>query len=52
VETACKLNEFKTATPRLENKHEGIERTVKEAPKTYADIIKTSIINKKGKKNH
>ena len=49
VETTCKLNEIQAATTRLENKHEAIERTVKEAPKTYADIIKTSITNAKEK---
>ena len=49
VETTCKLNEIQTAITRLENKHEAIERTAKEAPKTYADIIKTSTINTKEK---
>ena len=41
-EMSCKLNEIQATPIRLENKHEVIERTVKKAPKTYADIIKTS----------
>ena len=49
TEMACKLNEIQATTTRLENKHEAIERTVKEAPKTYADIIKASTINTKEK---
>ena len=46
---AYKLNEIQATTTRLENKHEAIERTIKEAPKTYADIIKTSTTNRKEK---
>jgi hypothetical protein len=49
AEMACKLNEIQAATTHLENKHETIERTVKEAPKTYADIIKASTTNTKEK---
>ena len=47
TEIALKLNEIQATTTRLENKHEAIERTIKEAPKTYANIIKTTIINTK-----
>ena len=43
-----KLNEIQV-TNRLEYKYEAIENTAKEAPKTYADIIKTTTINTKGK---
>jgi len=49
AEMACKLNEIQATTTRLEDKHEAIERTVKEAPKTYADIIKASTTNTKEK---
>ena len=45
-----KLNEIQAITNRLENKHEAIERTIKEAPKTYADIIKTIDHQYKGKR--
>ena len=44
-----KLNEIQAITTRLENKHEAIERTIKEAPKNYADIVKTSTINTRKK---
>ena len=46
-EMIYKLNEIQATMTRLESNHEAIEHTVKEAPKTYADIIKTSIINTK-----
>ena len=49
AEMTCKLNEIQATTTRLEDKHEAIERTVKEAPKTYADIIKASTTNTKEK---
>ena len=49
TEMTYKLNEIQATTIRLENKHEAIERTIKEAPKTYADIIKTSTTNTKEK---
>ena len=45
AEMTCKLNEIQATSIRLENKHEAIEHTIKETPKNYADIIKTSIIN-------
>src|SRR5205814_1811733 len=41
--------EIQATTTRLEDKHEAIERTGKEAPKTYADIIKASTTNTKEK---
>ena len=44
-----KLNEIQATIIRLENKYEAIKRTIKEAPKTYADVIKISIINIRGK---
>jgi len=43
----AKLNEIQSATTSIENKHEVIERTVKEAPKTYADIIRASTTKEK-----
>ena len=49
AEMTSKLNEIRATTIRLENKHEAIKRTVKEAPKTYADIIKASATNTKEK---
>jgi hypothetical protein len=49
MEMARKLNEIQTITTSLENKHEAIEQTVKEAPKTYTDIIKASATNTKEK---
>jgi hypothetical protein len=47
TEIALKLNEIQATTARLETKHEAIERTIKETPKTYADIIKTTTTNTK-----
>src|SRR5271169_4380208 len=44
-----KLNEIQATTTRLESNHEAMERTVREAPKTYADIIKASTTNTKEK---
>ena len=49
AEKIPKLNEIQATTISLENKHETIESTVKEAPKTYADIIKASTTNTKEK---
>ena len=49
AEMACKLNEIQATSTCLENKHEAIERTAKEAPKTYADIVKASTTNTKEK---
>src|SRR5436190_17903782 len=49
AEMTRKLNEIQATTTSLENKHEAMERTVKEAPKTYADIIKASTTNTKEK---
>ena len=46
---ARELNEIQATTTRLEDKHEAIERMGKEAPKTYADIIKASTTNTKEK---
>jgi len=45
-EMTRKLNEIQATTTR---NHEAIERTVKEAPKTYVDIIKASTTNTKEK---
>ena len=42
AEMASKLNEIQATATRLENKYKAIERTVKEVPKIYADIIKAS----------
>ena len=44
-----KLNEIQATTTYLKNKYEVIERTVKEVLKTYADIIKASSTDTKGK---
>ena len=48
-EMTRKLNEIQATTTRMENQHEANEHTVKEAPKTYADIINTSTTNIKEK---
>jgi hypothetical protein len=42
---ANKLNGIQATTTRPENKYEAIENTVKETPKTYANITKTTITN-------
>ena len=47
----CKLNEIQVISIRLENKHEAIEHTIKETPKNYADIIKTSQLSKSCRAN-
>ena len=44
-----KLNEIQAITTRLEIKNEAIERMIKEAPKIYTNIIKTTTINIKEK---
>jgi hypothetical protein len=44
-----KYENIQAITTRLESNHEAIERTVKEAPKTYADIISASATNTKEK---
>ena len=44
-----KLNEIQAITTRLENKYEAIEHTVKEAPKTYIEIIQSAATNAQGK---
>ena len=48
---ADKLNEIQATTTRLENKYEVIEHTIKEAPKTYTDITKTTTTNINEKAN-
>jgi len=44
-----KCENIEATTTRIENKHKDIERTVKEAPKTYADIINASATSTKEK---
>ena len=44
-----KLNEMQAMMTHLKNNHEAIEYTVKEAPKTYVDIIKALATNTKEK---
>ena len=44
-----KLNKIQATTSRLESNHKAMERTVKEVPKSYADIIKASATNTKEK---
>jgi uncharacterized protein YoxC len=49
--TLYKLNEIQATTQGLENKCHNIENTVKDVPKAYADIAKSSNINAQEKSN-
>ena len=44
-----KYENIEATTNRIENKHKDIERTVKDAPKTYADIVNASATSTKEK---